>query len=786
MRLSQESQLQPRDAEAAAAASESTSLNAAAAALTALDRCAAAPASAAVPPAASPAAAAFAPTGDHARSDVAAPGAEQLSQEQLQSPETTKQYSGVAVETAVATVRTQLQQVGQAEPRLSVMAADQLQPPPLPAPRASSSSSGGGGGGGVSSGPTAVVAALTRQPRRDGTGSDLGSVPCGDQSKAPAPRALTTSSSSSGAAAVGGGGSSGCCESGSAPASPPPVAEEYIVRVRGQVMERDKATDLWAPVRHYPWCIVGLLQRHTVNGAGGADLSCGQAPDASASAAEYFIRGRRLHDSQEVICCNVDAGLQYSVANPTFHHWSTVADDGSSRGSCGGVLFVNASDAARFEKHVRRALSHVSDGHVVLPKSATTPTTSEAAAADFPAATPRASGIATAAALCPLPTPPGVLAGRLSRDKPRPRLPMPADVAQAAAVDGHAVSASIEDSWDNNNWPAVPADGKHLLVTRTTTQPLPDAAAGSRGLLLNPRLMPAAREDAEVWTATTTAVHRTSSRLSSDRGGSSAMHDYRTGEMPCTARWTPVAGNQRRSSPTDASERQQQLQLAAAGHSAVARDYRRMDAIDVHHSLTALDGHVELKLPVRAKTPGGRKCSRFVSSRTWMSLRRPLNVGSASSDDDDGDNHVKGTQAAIGKRQTKGLTKTLCVANNRLPARNHHRCSKRSCCCCIDTDIALPSNGECDDDTSCMAPSLCTAVRPENGGGGTLRRVLLRLLCCCWCLPRAAHRRLHSSGSSSVSDSLRGRHLIGSAVTSSPPPVRKHAITTQVPPDRGS
>lgn len=169
-----------------------------------------------------------------------------------------------------------------------------------------------------------------------------------------------------------------------AEASDDAPGEEYVVRVKAQVMKRDESTQMWLPTRGDPWSVVGLLRRRTRQRLGSGNGSAATAPASDHQGAdgvgttttqqpqpapssrpspgpvEYIIYARRVKDGQELINCRVEAEFYYCSANPLFHHWMAAAGERRH-----GLAFINARDASRFERHVRRAVADVKTGGTV-------------------------------------------------------------------------------------------------------------------------------------------------------------------------------------------------------------------------------------------------------------------------------------------------------------------------------------------------------------------------------------------------------------------------------------
>jgi len=56
-----------------------------------------------------------------------------------------------------------------------------------------------------------------------------------------------------------------------------------------------------------------------------------------------------------VLSCALHKDLQYTRANPTFHHWRT-------EGKRFGLTFQSSTEARHFEKAIRRAVDSMREG----------------------------------------------------------------------------------------------------------------------------------------------------------------------------------------------------------------------------------------------------------------------------------------------------------------------------------------------------------------------------------------------------------------------------------------
>ncbi|KAI5638265.1 WH1 domain-containing protein [Phthorimaea operculella] len=138
---------------------------------------------------------------------------------------------------------------------------------------------------------------------------------------------------------------------------------DFVVRVRAQVMCRDEGTGGWL----------------ALGGGGLADVMVGRkphSPPAGESPAksesssppapgvpppdesppgplyDYYISGRRIQDNMTVLECSIGRDFQYNKVMPTFHHWVT-------EHKRFGLTFQTAADARAFDKGVRIAIHDI-------------------------------------------------------------------------------------------------------------------------------------------------------------------------------------------------------------------------------------------------------------------------------------------------------------------------------------------------------------------------------------------------------------------------------------------
>uniref|UniRef100_A0A1B6MHI6 WH1 domain-containing protein n=1 Tax=Graphocephala atropunctata TaxID=36148 RepID=A0A1B6MHI6_9HEMI len=126
--------------------------------------------------------------------------------------------------------------------------------------------------------------------------------------------------------------------------------ENYLVRVRAQVMTRDDSTGGWVPMGG------GGLSNVSVRKKGlSADPTI---PDDIKH--EYLIFGKRISDQSVVLSCIIKKDFEYNKVMPTFHHWKT----GDKKF---GLTFQTAADARAFDKGVRTAVEELIEGIHGIP-----------------------------------------------------------------------------------------------------------------------------------------------------------------------------------------------------------------------------------------------------------------------------------------------------------------------------------------------------------------------------------------------------------------------------------
>ncbi|KAJ2943073.1 hypothetical protein O0L34_g18765 [Tuta absoluta] len=143
---------------------------------------------------------------------------------------------------------------------------------------------------------------------------------------------------------------------------------EFVVRVRAQVMCRDEGTGGWLALGGGGLADVMVGRKLHVATAGESPAPSSEAspppatPDAvtppdepHAPLYDYYISGRRIQDNMTVLECSIGRDFQYNKVMPTFHHWVT-------EHKRFGLTFQTAADARAFDKGVRIAIDDIIDG----------------------------------------------------------------------------------------------------------------------------------------------------------------------------------------------------------------------------------------------------------------------------------------------------------------------------------------------------------------------------------------------------------------------------------------
>ncbi|XP_013386483.1 sprouty-related, EVH1 domain-containing protein 2 isoform X2 [Lingula anatina] len=113
--------------------------------------------------------------------------------------------------------------------------------------------------------------------------------------------------------------------------------DDFLVRVKAQVMTRDDSSGGWVALKGGGLSIVGLRKISVI------------ANSDEGVRYEYVIHGYRTSDQEVVLHCMLKKDVQYTKATPTFHHWRT----GDRRF---GLTFQTAADARAFDKGIKRAV----------------------------------------------------------------------------------------------------------------------------------------------------------------------------------------------------------------------------------------------------------------------------------------------------------------------------------------------------------------------------------------------------------------------------------------------
>ncbi|XP_070684307.1 sprouty-related, EVH1 domain-containing protein 2-like [Pempheris klunzingeri] len=118
-----------------------------------------------------------------------------------------------------------------------------------------------------------------------------------------------------------------------------PDDDSYIVRVKAVVMTRDDSSGGW------------LAQDGCLSRVGVCRLLATELLGRNT----FLIHGERLKDKQVILECFLKKDLVYTKATPTFHHWKV------DNKKC-GLTFQSPSDARAFDRGVRKALEHLTEG----------------------------------------------------------------------------------------------------------------------------------------------------------------------------------------------------------------------------------------------------------------------------------------------------------------------------------------------------------------------------------------------------------------------------------------
>ncbi|PVD26125.1 hypothetical protein C0Q70_13793 [Pomacea canaliculata] len=119
---------------------------------------------------------------------------------------------------------------------------------------------------------------------------------------------------------------------------------DYLVEVQAQVMTRDDSTQCWVPMGGGGLSTVKLCKYSRLS------------PSNSDLRTEYVIQGERIADKSVVLNCVLKKDIQYTKANPKFHHWNT--DEKRF-----GLTFERSDDAKAFDHGIRHAVADLSEGY---------------------------------------------------------------------------------------------------------------------------------------------------------------------------------------------------------------------------------------------------------------------------------------------------------------------------------------------------------------------------------------------------------------------------------------
>lgn len=111
--------------------------------------------------------------------------------------------------------------------------------------------------------------------------------------------------------------------------------DEYLVKVKAQVMTRDDSSGGWVPTSGGGISLVGL-----------------RTLSSSSVDTQYLIDGQKVSDHTVTLSCVVKKELSYTKATPTFHHWRI-------QGERYGLTFHSSADAQVFEKCITKVAGHL-------------------------------------------------------------------------------------------------------------------------------------------------------------------------------------------------------------------------------------------------------------------------------------------------------------------------------------------------------------------------------------------------------------------------------------------
>ncbi|KAK0059923.1 sprouty-related EVH1 domain-containing protein 1-like isoform X1 [Biomphalaria pfeifferi] len=129
---------------------------------------------------------------------------------------------------------------------------------------------------------------------------------------------------------------------------------DYLVQVSAQVMTRDDSTGGWVPMgggglSKVRLCKLSPLDSNTGNNNG---VMSGENYRLKP---EYVIQGERIADKTVILDCRLKKDIQYTKANPKWHHWKT--DEKRY-----GLTFERSEDAKAFDQGIRFAVADLTDG----------------------------------------------------------------------------------------------------------------------------------------------------------------------------------------------------------------------------------------------------------------------------------------------------------------------------------------------------------------------------------------------------------------------------------------
>lgn len=132
---------------------------------------------------------------------------------------------------------------------------------------------------------------------------------------------------------------------------------DYLVQVSAQVMTRDDSTGGWVPMGGGGLSKVRLCKLSPLDSSGGNNNGDRQhlSSENFRIKPEYVIHGERIADNTVILDCRLKKDIQYTKANPKWHHWKT--DEKRY-----GLTFERSEDAKAFDQGIRCAVADLTEG----------------------------------------------------------------------------------------------------------------------------------------------------------------------------------------------------------------------------------------------------------------------------------------------------------------------------------------------------------------------------------------------------------------------------------------